>query len=159
MLYIDPTDQLNQEGIRPGFHAKIVFQDVLILEQLQRQAAAGEADVHQQAFFNLLPRARDGQLIEDAWRELLQRDPAKQIAVTTRSSDDALGYSIPRMNVTDKTTIHSGPSALRSSFQNSLQHCKTVRSTPVEAANSLEGVDYSRLAQRSCQPNKTVIGS
>lgn len=67
LLSLGPRDQLNKEG----FQAHGSFKDVFILEKIQRQAAAGEAEVQPQAFFNLFPRAKDGQLTDEDWRELL----------------------------------------------------------------------------------------
>lgn len=54
MLYLDPMVPPSQDG--------------LVLEKVERQVAAGEADAYQQAFIDLLPCTREIECSEEDCR-------------------------------------------------------------------------------------------
>ena len=100
---LDPKDHLNQEG----FKAYPQFSGVFILDKVQRQDAAGADDVRQQGFIDLLLRARDGELTQDDWNLLLERDPSRQTAETKADFEDAtrLFYSKSEVNDYNGKTV------------------------------------------------------
>ncbi|CAM9347424.1 unnamed protein product [Ectocarpus sp. 12 AP-2014] len=92
----NPTAALNIEG----YAAYSLFQDIFILDRVQRQTAAAANDDDQRGFIELLPRARDGQLCDEDWDLLLKRQPNRLTAAEKADFEGAtrLFYSKKEVN-------------------------------------------------------------
>ena len=132
---LDPKDQLNQEG----FQAYPTFTEVFILYKVQRQDTAGAEDVCQQGFIDLLPRTRDGELTQDDWNLLLERDSSRQTAETKANFGDATRlFSKSEVNDYNGKNVRAlGTPVVKCA---ATHNCATVRCAPADAASGLETV-------------------
>ncbi|CAM9745310.1 unnamed protein product, partial [Ectocarpus sp. 8 AP-2014] len=125
----NPSAALNIEGCA----AYRLFQDIFILNRVQRQTAAAANDDDQRGFIELLPRARDGQLCDEAWHLLLKRQPNSLTAAEKADFEDAtrLFFSKKEVNknngkkvreldnpVARVSAVHTGANARRASADN-----------------------------------------
>ena len=116
------------------------FTEVFILDKVQWQDAAGAKDVRQREFINLLPRAGDGELTEDDWNTLLERDPSRSTAETKANCEDAtwLFYSKSEVNDYNGKKIRAlGTPVIKCA---TTHNCATARRAPADAASGLETV-------------------
>ncbi|CAN0556889.1 unnamed protein product, partial [Ectocarpus sp. 12 AP-2014] len=89
------TAALNFEG----YAAFRLFQDIFILDRVQRQTAAAANDDDQRGFIELLPRARDGQLCDEDWHLLLKKQPNSLTAAEKANFEDATRLSFSKKEV------------------------------------------------------------
>ncbi|CAN0196239.1 unnamed protein product, partial [Ectocarpus sp. 12 AP-2014] len=116
-----------------GYAAYSLFQDIFILDGVQRQTAAAANDDDQRGFIELLPRTRDGQLCDEDWDLLLKRQPNRLTAAEKADFEDAtrLFYSKKEVNkyngknlreldnpVALVSAVHTGANARRASADN-----------------------------------------
>ena len=111
---------------------------VFILDKVQGQDAAGADDVRQRGFIDLLPRAREGELTEDDWNILLERDPSRQTAEIKADFEDAtrLFYSKSEVDYNGKKVRAFGTPVVKCA---ATQNCATA-CAPADAASGLETV-------------------
>ena len=106
---------------------------------MQRQDAAGAEDVRQQGLIDLLPRARDGELTQDDWNLLLERDPSRQTAETKADFEDATRLFYSKLEVNDyngKKIRALGTPVVKCAAMH--KNCTAARRAPADAASDLE---------------------
>ena len=115
------------------------FAEVFVLDKVQGQDAAGADDVRQRGFIDLLPRAREGELTEDDWNILLERDPSRQTAEIKADFEDATRLFYSKSEVNDyngeKIRAFGTPVVKCAATHNCATAC-----APADAASGLETV-------------------